>query len=74
MTLTVNGKEIPFDLENFFASAKTVTVNSETDGKMTILLDGKKNGEMEMHALPPESIVSMTVDKGKNTIYISTKK
>lgn len=74
MTLTVNGKEIPFDLENFFASAKTVTVNSETDGKMTILLDGKKIGEMEMNALPPESIVSMTVDKGKNTIYISTKK
>ena len=41
---------------------------------MTILLDGKKIGEMEMNALPPESIVSMTVDKGKNTIYISTKK
>ena len=74
MTLTVNGKEIPFDLENFFDNAQTVTVNSETDGKMTILLDGKKIGEMEMNALPPESIVSMTVDKGKNTIYISTKK
>ncbi len=89
MTLTVNGEEIPFNLENFLASAQSVEVGgrskpnttvvingreSTVPGEMKIELDGKVIGEVEMKELDPSDIASVTVDRANNTIRISRKK
>ncbi|MBP3640177.1 MAG: M56 family metallopeptidase [Muribaculaceae bacterium] len=88
MTLIINGEEIPFNLEEFFNNAQSVTVGGNNkaitiglNGKtadlpddMAILLDGKKISKSEMEALTPGDIASITVDRLKNEIRITSKK
>lgn len=94
MTLMVDGKEVPFDLENFSNNAQSVTVGDKQDasapikialnGKekgnpsdlpdgMEIYFDGKKITRSEMEQLSPEQIASVTVDRKKNKMMISSK-
>lgn len=88
MTLTVNGKEIPFDLEGFFGRSQSVTVGEKDGSKpsaihvngnrstipegMKLFLDGK---EINVSELPEtDKIASITIDKRKNSMQITTRK
>lgn len=114
LQLTVNGKEVMFDLEDFFNNAQSVAVgyianpdsssrqrlygyiqtvvdntsDPDSSSKATIVvnlpssslpsdfeiyLDGKKISHSEMEKLPPNNILSITVDKKSKTMRITTK-
>lgn len=88
MTLSVNGEEIPFLLEEFFnnsqsvvvgsnagSSKSTITINGKSSSMpvgMKIFLDGKEIGECEMP--DTDNIASVTVDRRSNSIRITTRK
>lgn len=69
MTLTVNGLEIPFNLEEF-SSLKAV---SAPTGNKKIFVNGKEVTEAEMNAISPDNIISMTVNRQSNSIFITSK-
>ena len=69
MTLTVNGLEIPFNLEEF-SSSKAV---SAPTGNKKIFVNGKEVTEAEMNALSSDAIVSITVNRQSNSIFITSK-
>ncbi len=54
MTLTVNGAEIPFDLENFRNNAQSVVVGSNPTSAKTIVINGNSStvsviGDMKIY-------------------------
>ena len=88
IALTVNGKEIKLNLDDFRRNSQTSAVSiSPSNGivvsqgnatlsnlsDMEIYLDGKKISEDEMKALKPETIASMSIDRQNNTITITSK-
>lgn len=84
MTLTINGKEMKLDLEDFFNNANTLKISGLDDsdskkvsaymGKMKIYLDGEEITQAQMMELSPERIEGITVNKQENTILITIKK
>lgn len=71
MTLTVDGDEVPFDLEKFFDKSRVAVQVPEN---MEIYLDGEKITDSQMQELPPDKIASMTIDNQNNVINITLKK
>ncbi|MCH5226431.1 MAG: M56 family metallopeptidase [Muribaculaceae bacterium] len=84
----INGQDIKLNLDEFRKNSQTSSISISpsngivisngnatlsTVGNMEIYLDGKKISEKEMKALDPETISSMSIDKQKNTIYITSK-
>lgn len=90
MSITVNGDEIPFDLENFSNSesrsaviggkdgaSTTIVINgnsSKTSENLRFFLDGKEISKQELSALNNDTIASITVDRANNTLNITSKK
>lgn len=75
MTLTVNGEEVPFNLDTFFNNAQTLVLSPErSSGSMEIYLDGEKITDAQLQELPPDKIASMTIDHQNNIIKIFLKK
>ncbi|MGN0231471.1 MAG: M56 family metallopeptidase [Muribaculaceae bacterium] len=69
MAIVVNGKETLFDLDEYNNEAR-----SSNTADMEIYLDGEKISEAELEALSPDKIASITVDKNRNMIIVTTKK
>lgn len=89
MALTINGEEVPFDLEEFFSSthnvavennsgkAKTIVlINGQTStvpDDMTVYVDGKEVSTDELGNIAKCDISAVTVNQQKKTIEITTK-
>ncbi|MCH5241952.1 MAG: M56 family metallopeptidase [Muribaculaceae bacterium] len=88
IAFNINGQDVKLNLDDFRRNSQTNSISISpsngivisqgnstlsTVGDMEIYLDGKKISEKEMKALNPETIVSMSIDKQKNAIYITSK-
>ena len=88
VAFNINGREVKLNLDDFRRNSQTSSISISpsngivisngnatlsTVGKMEIYLDGKKISEKEMKALNPETIASMSIDRQKNAIYITSK-
>ena len=88
IVFNINGQDIKLNLDDFRKNSQTSSISISpsngivisngnatlsTVGNMEIYLDGKKISEKEMKALNPETISSMSIDKQKNAIYITSK-
>ena len=88
VTLTVNGKEVKLNLDDFRLNSQKSSISISpsngivisqgnatlsTVGDMEIFLDGKKIDEAEMKALKPENIATVKIDKQKNQMIITTR-
>lgn len=90
MALTINGEEVPFDLEEFFSSthnvadennsgkAKTIVlINGQTStvpDDMTVYVNGKEVSSDELGNIAKSDISAVTVNQQKKTIEITTTK
>lgn len=75
MTLTIDGEEVPFNLDTFFNNPQTVALSLERSSEsMEVYLDGKKITDAQLQELPSDKIASMTVDRKNNAIKIYLKK
>ncbi|MCH5229235.1 MAG: M56 family metallopeptidase [Muribaculaceae bacterium] len=88
VVFNINGQEVKLNLDDFRRNSQTSSISISpsngieisngnttlsTVGEMEIYLDGEKISEKEMKELNPETIASMSIDKQKNTIYITSK-
>ncbi|MDE6435967.1 MAG: M56 family metallopeptidase [Muribaculaceae bacterium] len=83
MTITVNGDEIPFNLEGYIdksqqassspASLFSITGNRADDG-IAIYINGEPATEEQVKNLKTTDIAEMTVSKEKDAILITTRK
>ena len=88
IAFNINGQDVKLNLDDFRRNSQTNSISISpsngivisqgnstlsTVGKMEIYLDGKKISEKEMKALNPETIASMSIDRQKNAIYITSK-
>ena len=88
IAFNINGQDVKLNLEEFRRNSQTSSISISpsngivisngnatlsTVGNMEIYLDGKKISEDEMKAINPETIGSMSIDKQKNAIYITSK-
>ena len=88
VAFNINGKEIKLGIDDFRRNSQTSSISISpsngivisngnatlsTVGEMEIYLDGKKISEQEMKGLNPETIASMSIDRQKNTINLTSK-
>ena len=88
VALNINGQEVKLNLDDFRKNSQSNSVSISpsngiviskdnatltTVGDAEIYLNGKKISEQELKALNPETIASMSIDKQKNTINLTSK-
>ncbi|MDE6317678.1 MAG: M56 family metallopeptidase [Muribaculaceae bacterium] len=71
ISLTVNGSEVTLPL----SSADIALSNADLESNIQVVyIDGKEATQEMMMAVAPEDIEKVTIEKDKNTVYITLKK